>query len=153
MASVSPERVVWPGPSPVTLVRSDRTGNPDHMRVAVQAPLLRMGCGAWSGRPISGGQLIVEPGTVRFEVAGATLAASPVIHARPPLMFMRARLLPPGFNSGLVLRGDEGTVTVFTGCGLRARLRRALDEAEVAFFERLTWVSVGWAAGASGGVE
>jgi hypothetical protein len=153
MASVVPERLVWAAPSSLTVVRSDRTGNPDYMRVAVQAPFMSMECGTGSRRPSSGGHLIVEPGTVRFEFGGATQSGLPVIHARPPLMFVRARLLPPGFNSGLVLRGDEGTVTVFTGCGLRARVCRALDEAEVAFFERLTWVSVGWAQSANGGVE
>ena len=116
MASAFPERLVWPGPSPLTVVRSDRTGNPEYMSVAVQTPLVSMECGAWSGRPIGGGLLIVEPGTVRFEFGGARRSGLPVIHARPPLMFIRARLLPPGFNSGLVLRGDEGTVTVFTGC-------------------------------------
>ncbi len=68
-------------------------------------------------------------------------------------MFVRARLLPPGFSSGLVLRGDEGTVTVFTFCGLRGRVRRALVDAEVAFFERATWVSVVWADGADEGVK
>jgi hypothetical protein len=125
------------------------------MGMAVQAPLLRTGCAAWSGRPSSGGHLIVEPGTVRFEFrrAGATLSLPAVIHAQPPLIFMRARLLPPGLSSGLVLRGEEGTVTVLTWCGLRTRVRQALIEAEVAFFERMTWVSVGWAEGANGGVK
>lgn len=141
MASAFPERLVWPGPSPLTVVGSDRTGNPEHMSVAVQPPLVSMECGAWSGRPISGGHLIVEPGTVRFEFGGATRSGLPVIHARPPLMFIRERLLPPGLNSALVLRGDEGTVTVFTGFGLRARVRCALDEADVAFFERVTWLA------------
>ena len=90
---------------------------------------------------------------MRFEFhrAGATGALPPVIHAEPPLIFMRARLLPPGLSSGLVLRGEEGTVTVLTWCGLRAQVRQALIQAEVAFFERMTWVSVGWARGTNGG--
>ena len=155
MASAVPERVAWPGLYPIPMVRSDRTGNADYMGMAVQAPLLRAGCADWSGWPTSGGHLIVEPGTVRFEFhrAGATGALPPVIHAEPPLIFMRARLLPPGLSSALVLRGEEGTVTVFTWCGLRTRVRQALVEAEVAFFERRTWVSVGWADGANGGVK
>ena len=125
------------------------------MSLAVQTPLLRAECGAWSGRPSGAGRLIVEPGAVRFEFgsAAANLGLPPVIRARPPLIFMRARLLPPGFSSGLVLHGDEGTVTVLTWCRLRGRVRRALVEAEVAFFERMTWVSVGRAEGANGGVE
>jgi hypothetical protein len=122
------------------------------MSAALPTPLLRVGCGAQCGRPRTGGHLIVEPGAVRFEFhsAGVQLGLPPIIHARPPLVFVRARLLPPGFDSGLILRGDEGTVTVFTWCGLRSRVWRALAEAEVAFFERATWVSIGVAEGAHG---
>lgn len=122
------------------------------MSAALPTALLRVGCEAQCGRPSTGGHLIVEPGAVRFEfhAAGVKLGLPPVIHARPPLVFVRARLLPPGFSSGLVLRGDEGTVTVFTWCGLRTRVRRALADAEVAFFERATWVSIGVAEGAHG---
>ena len=46
------------------------------------------------------------------------------------LVFVRARLLPPGFSSALILHGGEGTVTVFTWCGLRARVVRALEEGQ-----------------------
>jgi hypothetical protein len=130
-------------------------GNAEYMSMLPPAPLLRTGCGVWSRRPSGGGHLIVEPGAVRFECGStaAKLGLPPVIHARPPVIFIRGRLLPPGFSSGLVLRGDEGTVTVLTWCGLRGRVRRALAEAEVAFFERVTWVSVGRAGGANGGVK
>jgi hypothetical protein len=122
------------------------------MSTAVPTQLLRVACGDQCGRPGSGGHVVIEPGAVRFEFppAAAKLGLPPVIHARPPLVFVQARLLPPGFSSGLILRGDEGTVTVFTWCGLRGRVRRALTEAEVAFFERVTWVSIGVAEGANG---
>ena len=95
---------------------------------------------------------MVEPGAVRFEFppAAMQLGLPPVIRARPPLIFMHARLLPPGFSSGLILEGAEGTVTVFTWCGLRARVRAALEEAEVAFFERAAWLSIGVAEAANG---
>jgi hypothetical protein len=121
------------------------------MSAAVPTPLLRVGCGAQCGRP-SGGQLIIEPGAARFEFPSARvrLGTPLIIHAQPPLIFVRARLLPPGLSSGLILRGDEGTVTVFTWWGLRSRVRHALVEAEVAFFERATWLSIGWTEGASG---
>ena len=104
------------------------------------------------GRPSTGGHLVIEPGAVRFEfhAAALKLGLPPVIRARPPVIFMHARLLPPGFSSGLILRGAEGTVLVFTWCGLRSRARRALEEAEVAFVERVTWVSIGVAEGANG---
>jgi hypothetical protein len=118
-------------------------------------PLLRVACGAQAGRSSGSGHLIVEPGAVRFEfnAAAVELGVPPVFHARPPLILMHARLLPPGFNSGLVLHGDEGTVTVFTWCGRRARVRRALADAEVAFVLGASWLSVGRAEGANGGVE
>jgi hypothetical protein len=122
------------------------------MSAAVPTPLLRVGCGAQCGRPSSGGHLVIEPGAVRFEFlpARTSLGIPSVIHARPPLIFVRARLLPPGLSSGLILRGDEGTVTVFTWWGLRTRVWQALVEAEVAFFERATWLSIGWTEGANG---
>ncbi len=122
------------------------------MSADVPMQSLRVACGAQCGRPTTGGHLVIEPGAVRFEFhAGAVKrGVPPVIHARPPLVFVRARLRPPGFSSGLVLHGDEGTVTVFTWCGLRSRVRRALAEAEVAFFERATWLSIGVAEGANG---
>jgi hypothetical protein len=124
------------------------------MSPVAQTPVLRVRCGARCGGSHSDGHLVVEDGAVRFEFdrAGAGLGLPPVVHARPPLVFMRARLLPPGCNSALILRGAEATVTVFTWWGVRGRVRRALAEAEVAFFERPTWVSVasahgaGWAA-------
>jgi hypothetical protein len=121
------------------------------MDAVAPTPLLRVGCGAQCGRASTGGHLIIEPGAVRFQLhpAAVRLGLPPVIHVRPPLVFMRARLLPPGFSSGLILHGDEGTATVFTWCGLRGRVQRALAEAEVAFFERATWVSIGLAEGRS----
>lgn len=85
-----------------------------------------------------------------FQSAATKVGIPTVIHARPPLVFARARLLPPGLSSGLILRGDEGTVTVLTWWGLRPRVRQALVEAEVAFFERATWLSIGWTEGAIG---
>jgi hypothetical protein len=122
------------------------------MSTAVPTPLLRVGCQARCGRPSSGGHLIIEPGAVRFDFQSAAtkLGMPSVIHARPPLVFVRARLLPPGLSSGLILRGDEGTVTVLTWWGLRPRVRQALVEAEVAFFERATWLSIGGTEGANG---
>ena len=122
------------------------------MGVSAPTPLLRLGCGARCGRSGAGGHLVIEPGAARFEFHAAMLKLGlpPVIQAHPPLIFMRARLLPPGFSSGLILSGDQGTVTVFTWCGRRSRVRRALVDAEVAFFERATWVSIGAAREANG---
>src|SRR6185437_16783869 len=143
-----PDRAVWPYPGRVA--QSHREGNPECMGVSAPTPLLRLGCGARCGRSGAGGHLVIEPGAARFEFHASMvkLGLPPVIHAHPPLIFMRARLLPPGFSSGLILDGDEGTVTVFTWCGLRSRVRRALEEAEVAFIVRATWLSIGVTEGA-----
>jgi hypothetical protein len=150
-----PQRPVWPGADPWTVVIPDRGEHAPNLRLVGPAPLLSVGCAAQCGRPTGGGRLIIEPGAVRFEFnsAAVKLGVPPVIHARPPLILMRARLLPPGLDSGLIMRGDEGTVTIFTWCGRQARVRRALADAEVAFVLRASWLSVGRAEGANGGVE
>lgn len=108
-------------------------------------PLLRVRCGAQCGALTSGGHLIIEPGAARFEFnrLHGVLGTPQVIHAEPPLVWKRARLLPPGLNSGLIMRGEEGTVTVFTWWGVRRRAQRALQEAGLAVREEPTWLSVG----------
>jgi hypothetical protein len=155
MGRALPQRPVWPEAYPWTVVTPDRGEHAPNLRLVGPAPLLSVGCAAQCGRPTGGGRLIIEPGAVRceFNAAAVQLGVPPVIHARPPLILMRARLLPPGVNSGLILHGDEGTVTVFTWCGREARVRRALSDADVAFFLRASWLSVGRDEGANGGVE
>jgi hypothetical protein len=155
MGRALPHREVWPGADPWTVVTPDQGEDAPTLRLVGPAPLLSMGCAARSGRPTGGGRLIVEPGAVRFEfnAAAVKLGVPPVIHARPPLILMHARLLPPGFNSGLIIHGEEATVTVFTWCGRQARVRRALADAEVAFVLRASWLSVGRGQSANGGVK
>jgi hypothetical protein len=87
----------------------------------------------------------VEPGAARFEFDQSQRLPdiAPVLHARPPLIFIRARLLPPGLNSSLLLQADDAAVTISTWWGATGRLKRALADAEVAFFERVTWTSLG----------
>jgi hypothetical protein len=155
MGRALPQRPVWSETYPWTVVTPDQGEGAPHLRLVDPAPLLSVSCAAQSGRQTGGGRLIIDPGAVRFEfnAAAVKLGVPPVIHARPPLILMRAHLLPPGLNSGLVLHGDEGTVTVFTWLGREAPVRRALSDADVAFFLRASWLSVGRAAGANGGVE
>jgi hypothetical protein len=63
------------------------------------------------------------------------------------LILVRARLLPPFFNSGLVMRtrSDDRDVSlrVLTWYGLDYRIRRALAEAAIPIEEARTWFSVG----------
>jgi hypothetical protein len=115
------------------------------MSPASHTPLLRIGCGARSSHGSGAGALIVEPGAARFEFDQAeTLRGIPsVLHARPPLIFVRARLLPPGLNSSVLIHTDDTAVTILTRVGAMGRLKRALADAEVAFFERVTWTSLG----------
>jgi hypothetical protein len=155
MGRALPHRQVWSEAYPWTVLTPDQREDAPNLRLVGPAPLLSMGCAAQSGRPTGGGRLIIEPGAVRFEfnAAAVKLGVPPVIQARPPLILMHARLLPPGFNSGLIMHGDEGTVTVFTWCGRQARVRRALADAEVAFVLRASWLSVGRAESANSGVK
>jgi hypothetical protein len=116
------------------------------MTATEPAPLLRVRCGAQCGAWGSGGHLVIEPGAARFEIRrlNRLLDMPPVIRAQPPLVWKRARLLPPGLDSGLIMRGEEGTVTVFTWWGKRGRIGRALHAAGVEVIEQATWVSIGW---------
>ena len=122
------------------------------MTGAQGAPLLRIRRGAGSGDSGAGGWLIVEPGAVRFEVAGVHRVAArlmghrelpAVIHAKGPVVLKRARLLPPGLNTGLIIQGDEGVVTVYTWGFILGRLRTALAQAGVELIEQPTWISIG----------
>lgn len=125
------------------------------MTGAERAPLLRIRRGA-SGEFGAGGWLIVEPGAVRFEIAGVHRTAArlmshvelpAVIHAKGPLVLKRARLLPPGLNTGLIIKGDEGVITVLTWGFMLGRLRDALARAGVELIEEPTWISIGVAEG------
>jgi hypothetical protein len=115
------------------------------MRRGSGKPLLRLGCGARCSHGTGAGRLIIECGSVRFEFdkAARQRGVPPVLHARPPLVFVRARLLPPGLNSSLIVRGDDDAVMIVTWGGAMSRVKRALEDAEVAFFDRVTWLSVG----------
>ncbi len=121
----------------------------DLTRQGSRKPLLRLGCGARCGHGSGAGRLIVEPGAVRFEfdTAARRRGVPPVLYARPPLIFVRARLLPPGLNSSLIVCGEDDAVTIVTWGGAMGRVKRALVDAEIAFFDRMTWLSVGGAGG------
>jgi hypothetical protein len=108
-------------------------------------PMLRLGCGARCSHGTGAGRLIIDRGAVRFEFdkAARQRGVPPVLHARPPLIFVRARLLPPGLNSSLIVRGDDDAVTIVTWGGAMSRVKRALIDADVAFFDRVTWLSIG----------
>ena len=65
------------------------------------------------------------------------------LRARPPVLMVTARLLPPGFRSGLVLRGEDFSIRVLMWWGLRGRVEKALHRAEVEIQSVHTWFSLG----------
>jgi hypothetical protein len=121
---------------------------PGIMVAVSSAPSLpwRTRCGAssrwWGG---GGGWLTIAPGTVEFEfdrISGALFGRG-VVRAVPPVVMVTARLLPPGFNSGLVIHGETRSVRVLMWTGDRGSVLKRLAAANVPVVERRTWVSLG----------
>jgi hypothetical protein len=92
------------------------------------------------------GSLTIAPSSATFvfsDRARRVYAFPERVEARPPVIVVRARLLPPGFNSSLVIHGDGISVTVLTWWGLGRRARNALATAAVETQEVRTWFSDG----------
>jgi hypothetical protein len=93
-----------------------------------------------------GGELSIGADGVTFDFRRWT----PVFGRIPPITqragavtFVRARLLPPGLNRGLVVRGGKGAVQVITWFGQYRRVRAALEAAGIAIEEKVSWLSCG----------
>jgi hypothetical protein len=107
----------------------------------------RFRVGATYGSWKAGGTLVIAPGEVTFEFGREKrllpLPKNP-LRAVSPVTTLRARLLPPGFNSGLLLTSEDGTrVLILTWWGIRRRVRAALHEAEFGTCDVSTWFSIG----------
>jgi hypothetical protein len=96
----------------------------------------------WSG----GGRLTIAPGMIILETGrllrGATSVAR-VVHTDPTVTLIHARLLPPWFNTHLVLQGEDVSGVASTWFGARRRLRHALRAAGFEPVEVRTWLSMG----------
>jgi hypothetical protein len=116
--------------------------------VKVRLPLrVRLGA-CVPDTPGSDGWLTIDSNTVAFEWSGFGRRITRQIPkgdvaVRFPVGVFRARLQPPWANSGLILRGEDGTFTVFTFWGRHRRVVRALAAAEIPTVEIRTWFSLG----------
>ena len=108
---------------------------------------VRLRCGASYRRWNGDGWLRVAKDGVSYEFSSLSRLVYPFptgsMHVRPPVVVVRARLLPPGLNSALVLRGEQFSIRVLTWWGVRRRVEASLAAANVATVELRTWVSLG----------
>jgi hypothetical protein len=114
--------------------------------IPVSLPV-RVRCGAsfrrWNG---DGWLTITSDGvTYQFSSVSRLIYSFPKgeIHARPPIMVVTARFLPPGLNSAMVLRGEGLSVRVLTWWGVRGRVQAALAAAKIPTVSRRTWLTIG----------
>ncbi len=109
-------------------------------------------CGAQCGLVGVDGWLTVEAGqaSFRFSAMRRLFGLPEVIVAAEPVTLYRARLLPPGLNSGLVLTGEQGAVAVWLWWGALRPVRAALAAGAVPVREVRSWVGIGWSRGLRG---
>jgi hypothetical protein len=98
--------------------------------------------GGWAG----GGWLQVAPNTLSYERDGLVSKLSAekrIIHRGTTVWTVRARLLPPLLNTGLLLEDDAGIVRLLPWYGNYRRIVNALREAGFTVRERRTWFALG----------
>jgi hypothetical protein len=106
----------------------------------------RFHCGASYKWRNSGGELLIAENEVTFTFRPWTplLGRIPTVTQRSgPVTFVHARLLPPGIDRGLIVRGETGAVQVVTSMGQYTRVREALEAAGIAIEQREAWLSCG----------
>jgi hypothetical protein len=102
--------------------------------------------GGWAGP----GYLDIASGCVTFRASTVLARLSrveSVEHVGSRVTVVRARLLPPGFNTALLIVGRERFVRVLLWYGKRAPVLRALSNAGFRLDERRTWLTLGWRVG------
>lgn len=107
---------------------------PATFRVGVRIPPVR-----------GGGKLTVERGRIVLETGRLTRSLSRVqriIHSEHRVVLVKARLVPPWFNTSLILHDDDASGYAVTWLGARARLRASLRAAGFDVEEVTTWFSV-----------
>jgi hypothetical protein len=131
---------------------------------AVPPPLLVNGVARWGSGPPGqalvggpfGGVLIIDRSQVVFHPRGSAtrsfgmgqLVPGPLVHTGRTIVMLRARLMPPWFNTSVILtgdprRGEATTAAVTVGGWARRRVRRALRGAGYLLIDAATWVSLG----------
>ena len=92
-----------------------------------------------------GGKLTVEQGAIVLETGRLTQSLSRIsriVHTDRQVTLVKARLVPPWFNTSLVLHDDETSGYAVTWFGARNRLRASLTAAGFDVQEVRTWFSV-----------
>jgi hypothetical protein len=107
------------------------------------APTFRVGVRIAPVR--GGGRLTVAPGAIVVDVGRATRALSRVreiVHTDGGVALVTARLVPPWFNTSLVVSDGRTSAQVALPIWARGRLRAALDDAGFDIRETTTWFSL-----------
>lgn len=103
----------------------------------------RVGVGLASVK--GGGKLIVEQGEIVLKTDRLTRLVSRVArigHTDRRVMLVKARLVPPWFNTSVLLHDDDASGYAVTWIGARSRLRASLLEAGFDVEEVTTWFSL-----------
>ena len=93
------------------------------------SPATRFRVGAEVKHVYGGGTLIVGPDAIVLECSRPTRAFSGVaqiVHTDRDVILVKPRLVPPWYNTSLVLHGKEGSGCAITSVLARQRLRNAL---------------------------
>jgi hypothetical protein len=101
--------------------------------------------GIYIGAVGGGGRLLISPGAIELEVGRATRLLSRsanVLHRERVVTLVRARLMPPWFDTALLLAGDGGSAVAVTSILRRRALRLALARAGFQVNEVVTWFSL-----------
>jgi hypothetical protein len=123
--------------------RCPKRDNRSTVRAPVDLPTTFL-VGARVGKVNGGGRLVVDVGTLAFESDRLTARFSgveKVVHRGTRVVFVKARLVPPWFNTSVVL-ASELPVHVVTWLGARARLLGALQAAGFQVEQVETWFSL-----------
>jgi hypothetical protein len=96
-----------------------------------------------------GGTLTISSNGVVFRLGDGILNPLALIYkprdirATQPIVIVRARCLPLGFNSGIVIHGEDTSLCILSWLGDRRSIEARLRAAGVPVIERRTWFTVG----------
>jgi hypothetical protein len=100
--------------------------------------------GVWVAPVNGGGWLTVAPGAITLDAGRVTRGLSGVrriVQTDREVTLVTARLVPPWFNTSLMVSDGRTAAQVSMPIGARGRLRAALDEAGFDVRETATWFS------------
>lgn len=109
------------------------------------APIARFHAGGRVRGISGGGALVITPGSIALETARMTRVFSGVarvVHSSPQVMLVKARLVPPWYNTSVVLHDGELVAYATVGQWARSALRAALAAAGFEVREVSTWFSL-----------